>query len=309
MRLTVQVAEKAEMGAGKSAGKSQKKRLKKIRGLAHNRPQVLPDLTERLFDLSGRVCLVTGAARGLGRAAAVGLAAHGADVALVDVNRDGSAAVAGEIASLGRRGVAYGCDVAEEAAVRATVEQIHRDFGRVDVLVNIAGITARIPSESIAPETVRRLTEVNYYGTFWMCQEVGKIMLAQGAGNIINMSALGGGLVGMGRGNAAYCSTKGAIAALTRDLACEWAARGVRVNAVAPGWFYTEMNASSILANHRFVEQVFTKLPMKRIGKPEELVGPIVFLASEASSMITGLVLPVDGGAGATCPIEWKTEP
>ncbi len=241
-------------------------------------------MSERLFDLSGKVCLVTGAARGLGRAAAVGLAAHGADVALVDLDRDRSAAAVGEISSVGRRAVAYGCDVSDQPAVRATVGQIHRDFGRVDVLVNIAGITDRTPTETIPPETVRRLTEVNYYGTFWMCQEVGRIMLAQGAGNIINMSALGGGLLGMGRGNAAYCSTKGAIAALTRDLACEWAARGIRVNAVAPCWFQTEMNATSIFANPRFMEQVFTKLPMKRIGQPEDLVGPIVFLASEASS-------------------------
>jgi gluconate 5-dehydrogenase len=291
------------------SGKARKKSYKKTRNWRIIAHKILRDLSERLFDLSGKVCVVTGAARGLGRAAAVGLAAHGADVALVDLDRDRSAAVVGEITSLGRRGVAYGCDVSEQPAVRATVAQIHRDFGRVDVLVNIAGITDRTPSETIPPETVRRLTEVNYYGTFWMCQEIGRIMLAQGAGNIINMSALGGGLLGMGRGNAAYCSTKGAIAALTRDLACEWAARGIRVNAVAPGWFQTEMNATSIFASQRFMEQVFTKLPMKRIGKPKDLVGPIVFLASEASLMITGLVLPVDGGAAATCPIEWKTEP
>ena len=138
----------------------------------------------------------------------------------------------------------------------------------MDILVNIAGITARIPTEEIPPETVRRLMEVNYYGTFWMCREVGKLMLAQGGGNIINMSALGGGLLGMGRGNAAYCSTKGAIAALTRDLACEWAGRGIRVNAVAPCWFQTEMNATSIFANQHFMDQVATKLPMKRIGRP-----------------------------------------
>ncbi len=141
-----------------------------------------------------------------------------------------------------------------------------------------------------------------------MCQEVGRIMLAQRSGNVINMSALGGGLQGMGRGNAAYCSTKGAIAALTRDLACEWGARGIRVNAVAPCWFQTDMNATSIFANPRFMEQVYAKLPMKRIGQPGDLVGPLVFLASEASSMITGLVLPVDGGAAATCPIEWTQQ-
>jgi NAD(P)-dependent dehydrogenase (short-subunit alcohol dehydrogenase family) len=198
--------------------------------------------------------------------------------------------------------------VADETAVQTVVEQIARDFGRIDILVNIAGITARIPTHEMPAETVRRLMEVNYYGTFWMCKEVGKIMLAQGSGNIVNMSALGGGFLGTGRGNAAYSSTKGAIASLTKELACEWGERGIRVNAVAPCWFQTEMNATSIFANKRFMEQVLTKLPMRRIGQPHELVGPIVFLASEASSMITGLVLPVDGGAAATCPIEWKPE-
>ena len=172
-------------------------------------------MREDLFDLTQKVAAVTGAARGLGRAVAAGLARYGAEVAVVDLDRDRCAATVQEITALQRRAVAYGCDVADESAVCTTVEQIHRDFGRVDILVNIAGITARIPTEEMPPETVRRLTEVNYYGTFWMCQAVGKMMLAQGRGNIINMSALGGGLVGMGRGNAAYCSTKGAIAALT----------------------------------------------------------------------------------------------
>jgi NAD(P)-dependent dehydrogenase (short-subunit alcohol dehydrogenase family) len=265
-------------------------------------------MDQHLFDLTGKVGIVTGAARGLGRAAAVGLAGYGADVAAIDLDAERSADTVDEIAGLARRAVAYGCDVADEAAVRTTVAEISRDFGRVDILVNIAGITARIPTETMPPETVRRLMEVNYYGTFWMCQEVGKLMLAQGGGAIVNMSALGGGLLGMGRGNAAYCSTKGAIAALTRDLACEWGTRGVRVNAVAPCWFQTDMNATSIFANRSFMDQVATKLPMKRIGRPEDLVGPIVFLASEAAAMITGLVLPVDGGAAATCPIEWKTD-
>ena len=123
--------------------------------------------------------------------------------------------------------------------MRATVEQIQRDFGRMDILVNIAGITARIPTDQMPPATVRRLMEVNYYGTFWMCQEVGKFMLAQQSGAIINMSALGGGFLGTGRGNAAYSSTKGAIAALTKELACEWGEKGIRVNAVAPCWFQT----------------------------------------------------------------------
>ena len=261
-----------------------------------------------LFDLSGRVVVVTGGARGLGQAAAIGLAAFGADVAIVDLKAAACRETQAAIRKLKRKSQSYGCDVSSYEAVRRVVGKIRKDFGRIDILVNIAGITARIPTAEITPQTVRRLTEVNYYGTFWMCKEVGKIMLAQGNGNIVNMSALGGGFLGTGRGNAAYSSTKGAIASLTKELACEWGAQGIRVNAVAPCWFQTEMNATSIFANRRFMEQVMTKLPMRRIGQPQELVGPIVFLASEASSMITGLVLPVDGGAAATCPIEWKTE-
>jgi gluconate 5-dehydrogenase len=250
--------------------------------------------------------VVTGAARGLGQAAATGLAAFGADVAAVDLAADACSETRKNIKDAGHTCRAYSCDVSDCEAVKKTVASIATDFEKIDILINIAGITARIPTDEITPEQVRQLTEVNYYGTFWMCQEVGKIMLALGHGNIVNMSALGGGFLGTGRGNAAYSSTKGAIASLTKELACEWGTRGIRVNAVAPCWFQTAMNSTSIFANKHFVEQVMTKLPMRRIGEPRELVGPIVFLASEASSMITGLILPVDGGAHATCPIEWK---
>lgn len=265
-------------------------------------------MNDRLFDLSARTAVVTGAARGLGRAAAVGLAAHGADVAVIDLAAADCADTLQEITALGRTCRAYGCDVADEAAVAATVTRIAADFGGIDVLVNIAGITARVATTEISAAQVRRLTEVNYHGTFWMCKEVGAVMLARGSGAIVNMSALGGGFLGTGRGNAAYSSTKGAIAALTRELACEWGSRGIRVNAVAPCWFRTAMTDTSLLANRSFMEQVLTKLPMRRIGEPRELVGPIVFLASDAASMITGLVMPVDGGAAATCPIEWRGE-
>lgn len=261
-----------------------------------------------LFRLDGKVAVVTGAARGLGKASAIGLATYGAELALIDLDAARCRETADAIRAEGQKCNSYGCDVAEHAAVQQTITEIHQDFGRIDILVNIAGITARIPTDEMPAETVRHLMEVNYYGHFWMCQEAGKIMLAQGRGSIVNMSALGGGYLGMGRGNAAYCSTKGAVTALTRDLACEWGTRGIRVNAIAPAWFPTEMNVNSIFANKAFVDQVLTKMPMKRLGRLEEIVGPIVFLASDAASMITGLILPVDGGASATCPIEWKQE-
>jgi len=261
-----------------------------------------------IFDLSGKVAVVTGAARGLGQAAAIGLAEFGADLAAMDLAAEGCRSTVDTARAAGRKATAYGCDVSDETAVRRTVAAIAAAFGHIDILVNVAGITARVPTTEISPEQVRRLTEVNYYGTFWMCQAVGALMVKQGSGAIINMSALGGGMVGIGRGNAAYCSTKGAIAALTRDLACEWGPHGVRVNALAPCWFQTDMNATSIFARKDFMDQVMTKLPMKRIGTAPDLVGPVVFLASAASTMITGLVLPVDGGAAATSPIEWREE-
>jgi NAD(P)-dependent dehydrogenase (short-subunit alcohol dehydrogenase family) len=265
-------------------------------------------MTEKLFDLTGRVAVVTGAARGLGKAAALGMARFGAEVAVIDLKADDCKGTKKEIEALGRKCAVYACDVSVQEQVAKVTSSITADFNSIDILINIAGITARIPTENMPPEQVRRLTEVNYYGTFWCCQEAGRVMLKQGRGNIINMSALGGGILGIGRGNAAYCATKGAIAALTRDLACEWGTKGIRVNAVAPCWFQTDMNATSIFANKRFMEQVMTKLPMKKIGRPGDLVGPLVFLASDASAMITGLVLPVDGGAAATSPIEWVEE-
>ena len=260
---------------------------------------------EDIFDLSKRVAVITGAAGGLGKAAALGMARFGADVALIDIKAGDCNSTKLEIEALGRKCAVYVCDVSVQPQVASIISAIAEDFNSIDILINIAGITARIPTENMPPEKVVQLTEVNYYGTFWCCQEAGRVMLKQGYGNIINMSALGGGLQGQGRGNAAYCATKGAIAALTRDLACEWGSRGIRVNAVAPCWFQTDMNATSIFLNKRFMEQVMTKLPMKKIGQPGDLVGPLVFLASAASAMITGLVLPVDGGAAATSPIEW----
>lgn len=263
-------------------------------------------MNDKLFRLDGRVAVVTGGARGLGKAAAVGFASFGADVALIDISADACADTSREIKALGRRTHVYACDVSDFSAVKKTVSAVAADFSRVDILANIAGITARIPTTEMPEKTVRNLTEVNYYGTFWMCKEVGAIMLTQKRGSIINMSALGGGLVGLGRGNAAYCATKGAVSALTRDLACEWGGRGIRVNAVAPCWFHTDMNSTSIFSRKDFLDQVMAKLPMKHIGLPEEIVGPIVFLASDASSMITGITLPVDGGAAETSPIEWN---
>ena len=257
-----------------------------------------------IFQLNSRVAVVTGAARGLGHEVALGLAEFGADVAVIDVLDEEMRVTKERITKFGVRCKTYLCDVSDENAVHEASKHVLDEFGQIDILVNIAGITNRVLTHKITAEQVRRLTDVNYHGTFWCCKEFGSLMMNHGKASIVNMSALGGGILGMGRGNAAYCATKGAIAALTRDLATEWAEKGIRVNAVAPSWFETGMNTNSIFAMPDFVDQVYNKVPLRKIGKPNELVGPVVFLASDASSMITGLVLPVDGGTAACCPIQ-----
>lgn len=247
------------------------------------------------FDFSGRTALVTGAAKGLGRAIALGLARRGADLAVVDRDLPGAEEIAAEIRSMGRRAAAFACDVSQGDDVRRAVEAALAEFGRIDFLVNNAGITRRIALDDWRPEDWEEVIRVNQIGTFLMAREVGRHMVSRRSGSIVNVSALGGGLVGLGRGNAIYCSTKGAVAALTRDLAAEWASAGVRVNAIAPGWFRTDMNAP-LLAKPEVLGRIIDRVPVGRLGEPHDVVGPVVFLLSDASAMITGHLLPVDGG-------------
>ncbi len=248
-----------------------------------------------VFDLTNRTALVTGGAQGLGRAIALGLARQGAAVAIADRNLEGAEAVAAAAQALGRPAWAFACDVAQETQVRQTVADCLAAAGQIDILVNNAGITKRIPLFDWQPADWEEVLRINQVGSFLMAREVGRHMVAQRRGSIINVSALGGGLIGLGRGNAIYCGTKGAVAAMTRDLAAEWAQFGVRVNAIAPGWFRTDMNAP-LLSRPELLQRILERVPLGRLGEPEDVVGPTVFLASDASAMITGVVLPIDGG-------------
>jgi NAD(P)-dependent dehydrogenase (short-subunit alcohol dehydrogenase family) len=252
-----------------------------------------------MFDLTGRVALITGAAAGFGEAIAVGFAEYGCDIAATDADLDGAEKVAAAVRSLGRRAVALAADVGSPEQICAVTERAVEALGTIDILVNCAGVPQHDPAESTPVETWDLVLDINLRGTFLCCQAAGRIMLQKGKGVIINFSSIAG-MVGMGRGNNAYCASKGGINALTKQLALEWAPRGIRVNAIAPCQFRTK-GLTEVLANPKFdpgklMETWLANIPLGRLGEVEEIVGPALFLASDASSMVTGTILEVDGG-------------
>ena len=251
-----------------------------------------------LFDLSGKVALVTGGARGLGEAIAAALVNHGAATVICDVDADGAAATASRIAaeSKGNDVEAIECDVRDERQVEACVKNVVERFGRIDVLVNNAGIHRRVDPIQFSREDIDALFEVNLLGCIRMAGAVGKVMIEQRSGSIINVSALGGGLVGLGRGGSIYGITKGGIISLTRDLAAEWGQYSIRVNALAPGWIRTPMTLALQQDEHKSAK-VIERIPLARWGEASDVAGAAVFLASDASTYVTGHTIPVDGGA------------
>ncbi len=252
---------------------------------------------KQLFDLTDKVALVTGGASGLGKASAAALNAHGATTIICDIQKDQiKRSVADITDATGSQLGSYVCDVRQKEQVKECVDHIVCQYGRIDILVNNAGIHRRVDPLLMLEEDVEAVFDVNLKGCLFMASTVGKEMLQQQSGSIINISALGGGLVGLGRGGSVYGVTKGGIIALTRDLAAEWGRHGIRVNAIAPGWIRTPMT-EALQSNADGSAQVMRRVPAQRWGEPEDVAGSVCFLASDAASYINGHTIPVDGGA------------
>ena len=248
-----------------------------------------------LFDLKGRVAVVTGGAAGLGRQMAEALAELGADVVICGRKEERCRQAAEELEALGGRTLPVGCDVTQAADVQRLVDATLEAFGRLDVLVNNAGRAWGSPLEDMRLEDWQKVLDTNLTGSFLCAQAAGRVMIRERRGAIVNIasvSGLGGAHPDVLRA-AAYHASKGGVIAFTRDLACEWASHGIRVNAIAPGWFPTHM--SKAVLDHQG-ERMLADIPLGRFGGEHDLKGAVAFLASDASAFVTGHVLVVDGG-------------
>jgi NAD(P)-dependent dehydrogenase (short-subunit alcohol dehydrogenase family) len=252
-------------------------------------------MLETLFDLTGRVALVSGAARGLGRAMSLGLSGAGADLILVDRNHDGVCQTADELARLGRRATAVTCDVSDPVQIRELFARLDRDPGRIDFLGNVAGDAALGRPEEISLDDVERTWRNLVYGRFCCCQEAGRRMLAAGRGSIVNIGSLAS-VTALGRGHIAYSMAMGAVAQMTRELSTEWSGRGVRVNAILPAQVLNPGLEARMAADPALKARYLSGLPAGRLGRPEDIQGLAILLASDASSWITGALIPLDGG-------------
>jgi NAD(P)-dependent dehydrogenase (short-subunit alcohol dehydrogenase family) len=248
-----------------------------------------------LFDLSGRVALVSGAAGGLGRAMSTALAQHGADLMLADLNDTGLEETASAIRAIGRRVATRRCDVSDPDQIALLFAELDREWGRIDFLGNVAGEAVLAPPEEIALADVERAWRNLVYGRFAMCQQAGRRMIRQSRGSIVNIGSLAS-TTALGRGHVAYSMAMGAVVQMTRELSTEWAAYGVRVNAILPAQVVNPSLQKRMQADPSLRDRWLAGIPRGRLGRPEDIQGLAVLLASDASNWITGALIPMDGG-------------
>lgn len=256
------------------------------------------------FRLDNRLAIVTGGGRGLGRAMAMALAEAGANIAVIDIDGDTASDAADSIRRLGGDAESYSIDLTDYGAVESTIAAIRERFGGIDILLNNAGVVygaqqgygpGSIPTEDVTPENWDRVIKVDLSAVFYCSQLAGRVMMQQKRGNIINVASMSGFIANLGRHNNAYCAAKAGVVNFTRQLAGDWADRGIRVNAIGPGYMKTEMGAGP-LEDPAIKDLIVRMTPMRRPGTPEDLKGLVVFLASDASEYITGQTIVIDGG-------------
>lgn len=250
-----------------------------------------------LFRLDGQTAVVVGGAGGLGAAISRGLAEAGAAVAVADANPDQAKQVADGVIRDGGRALAVEVDTSARDSVETMAAEVESRLGAIDILVNSAGVTHRSPAVDFPEPEWHRILAVNLTGVFVACQMIGRRMVARHRGRIINLASIAG-QIGLS-GTVAYSASKGGVIMLTRALAVEWAPHNVRVNAIAPSWFGTALG-DLIHREPEYAERSMRRVPFGRMGKPDELIGAVLYLASDASSMVTGHVLAVDGGTLAS---------
>jgi NAD(P)-dependent dehydrogenase (short-subunit alcohol dehydrogenase family) len=252
---------------------------------------------KQLFDLTGRVAIVTGGSTGLGRQMAEGLAEMGANLVLCARKKERCQQAAEDLQKLGVKTVALACDVKNPADIHQVVDATMAQFGRIDILINNAGTSWGAPVEEMHLEHWNKVIETNLTGTFLFSQAVGKIMIGQRRGKIINIASVAGIRGASPEFQAiGYHASKGGVIIFTKDLACKWGIHNIQVNSIAPGWFPTNMSQVLIERNR---DTFLKTIPMRRFGNDHDLKGAAVFLASDASDFVTGHVLVVDGGQTA----------
>ncbi len=251
-----------------------------------------------LFDLAGKTAIVTGGGAGIGRQMAEGLAEAGANLVLCARKAERCERAAAELSELGVRTLGLQCDVRAPEQIHAVVERALAEFGAIDVLVNNAGTVWGAPPEEMPLEGWQKVIDVNLTGVFLFAQAAGRAMIERGGGAIVNVASVAGlrGAPPEIMNAIVYNASKGGVISFTRDLACKWARHGVRVNAIAPGWFPSDMSRY-VLDRHS--ERLIEHIPLRRLGGPHDLKGVVVFLASRASEYVTGHTLVVDGGESA----------